>query len=134
MIAMKKIEIIKSKFKYLEENGFTLTLIRDHTEYECLYTNNQNVKIKISYSEDYRDENRICLQLKRNLKILLSIIDEAVVNENLVGLQEMLSAIKGIYLEAENSRKGFTIAHFTQIVDLYSEFVESNLDTIIGTM
>lgn len=129
---MKKIEIIKSKFKYLEGNGFTLTLKHDHPEYECLYTNNQNVKIKISYSEDYRDENRICLEVKINLITLLSIIDDAVVNESFIGLQDMILAIKEIYEEAENSHKGFAITHFTKIVDLYSKFVEINLSTILG--
>lgn len=129
---MKKLEIIKENFGFLLQNGFTLAVENERSGYACWYLNDDGVKIHLSESEDYRDEDIISFVIKKKCTTLVSYQGAPVIRAIFNGTNEMFSSIDLIYKEAHNHRRGFTKAHFCMVIKLYAEFVKSNLNQILG--
>jgi O-glycosyl hydrolase len=69
---MNKKEFIKSQFSFLVDHGFSFFENNcNGIGYCCGYINIQKVKIIISETEDYRDDNLVKFQIKKDLKTLL---------------------------------------------------------------
>jgi len=130
---MNKKNIISSQFQFFLDKGFSISY---DNACNVIFTYSFTKDIaKVVISEDVR-ENYINLKLiNPNRKtILLVEYGRVMENGNLIDLYNILSVVDRTYEEARNSSKGFTVAHFTQVVNLYSKLIESNLDAIIGTI
>jgi predicted SPOUT superfamily RNA methylase MTH1 len=48
------------------------------------------------------------------------------INADLIGINEMTTSVERVYKDASKRYWGFSIKHFEQIIELYSEFVKMN--------
>ena len=129
---MNEIEIIKITFGYLIDYGFSFNSKYNYPGYACCFTNDKGVKINISNSGDYRDEYRIEFTVKKGSKILISYFDDTIVNEDLNGVDEMVSFVNMIYQKAIDNRNGLTKKIFLEIIQAFAKFIKSNMGIFIS--
>ena len=125
---MNEIKLMEDAFNFLLEKGFIPTSTKSNLEY-CIIYSSSNLNIILNYDLRTHQFDIGIVISKNKHESYIPLFEVRISNE--IYKQQTLNKIKSVYLSAQ---KDWTISkkHFCAIIDLYSEFLNQNIEEILA--